>query len=97
MEAIIRRLNPNDVALWKEIRLEALKNHPPAFGMSYEEEILYSDDKFREILAENQVFGAFDGERIVAIGVLDIYKQKKLAIGQDFGECMCVQKKEARE
>lgn len=34
----IRRLNPEDAVLYKALRLEALQNHPEAFGSDYEAE-----------------------------------------------------------
>lgn len=37
----IRKLTPEDAALYRTIRLEALRSHPEAFGSSYEEELEY--------------------------------------------------------
>ena len=79
MDSTIRRLTENDLEIWKEIRLEALKKHPIAFIMSYEEEVLYSDDKWHEILRENHVFGAFDRDKIVACGAFCISTPNKIA------------------
>ena len=75
----IRRLTIEDVKTYKEIRFEALKKHPEAFDGSYEEEILYSDEKFRNILTESHVFGAFDSNKIVAVGGFFIQTPKKLS------------------
>ncbi len=36
-EIIIRHSTPADVDSFRELRLEALKNHPTAFGADYEE------------------------------------------------------------
>lgn len=33
----IRRVKPDEAAAWREMRLEALRNHPDSFGDSYEE------------------------------------------------------------
>jgi len=36
----IRHINPADLQVFRELRLEALKNHPSAFGSDYEETLL---------------------------------------------------------
>ena len=36
-EIIIRHATSSDVDAFRELRLEALKNHPTAFGADYEE------------------------------------------------------------
>ncbi|GKU81501.1 hypothetical protein NCCP28_08970 [Niallia sp. NCCP-28] len=38
----IRILHTEDASVYQDIRLEALKNHPEAFGSSYEEEVHFS-------------------------------------------------------
>lgn len=63
----IRHLSIKDIDIYKSIRLEALKNNPEAFGATYEEEILYSDEDFRKLLVRLDIFGAFFEERIVGI------------------------------
>jgi ribosomal protein S18 acetylase RimI-like enzyme len=59
----IRLIIPADAALYREVRLEALKQHPEAFGSSFE----YESDKslawFEDRIAQSEIFGAFvDGE-----------------------------------
>jgi len=34
----IRRLEPHDAAAYRDLRLEGLRNHPEAFGASWEDE-----------------------------------------------------------
>lgn len=67
----VRRLFPDDFEIWKEIRLEGVKNHPTSFGGSFEEESLRSDEKWRSSLLASNIFGAFIQEKIV--GCLGYY------------------------
>ena len=59
----VRRLTAEDAKAFRAIRLEALNNHPEAFGASYEDEQGLALDCFADRLENNAVFGAFrDGE-----------------------------------
>jgi len=62
----IKQIDPENWAQWKTFRLEALKNTPEAFGASYDEEIYNSEQKWREFLSKNAIFGAFDDVTLVA-------------------------------
>lgn len=53
----IKKLTQKDWQLWKEFRLEALKNSPESFGSSYEEELNWSDVDFQQTLTKNDIFG----------------------------------------
>src|SRR5262245_44237767 len=55
----IRRLMPADARLFREIRLEALRQVPEAFGSTFEQECSQSLAQFEEVLAKADVFGAF--------------------------------------
>ena len=55
----IRRLTPQDWQIWKQLRLEALKNAPESFGSSYEEELRWSDLEFQNEINKSNIFGAF--------------------------------------
>ncbi len=61
----IKLLTENDWLSWKNIRLEALKNTPEAFGSSFEEESNLSDKDFQQTLNKNNVFGAFKHDGLV--------------------------------
>ena len=66
----IRTLSPDDAALYRALRLEALRDTPMAFSSSYEEESLRSLDEFRARLPDDgisAVFTVFDGERAVGM------------------------------
>lgn len=63
----IRQLTTDDWSLYKQVRLKALKECPEAFGSSYEEEAEYSENQFKEMLAQNDLFGVFEGEALIAM------------------------------
>lgn len=65
MNCIIRRLDAGDTGLYREIRLEALKNSPEAFGDSFEDQMDAPDKAFQERLEKNIVFGAFIEDQLV--------------------------------
>ncbi|WP_227267977.1 GNAT family N-acetyltransferase [Roseobacter weihaiensis] len=69
----IRRLVPSEGAAYRQIRLEALKTAPDAFGSSYEAEAARDLSHFEERVASGCVFGAFDRGRI--IGMVGFYQQ----------------------
>jgi ribosomal protein S18 acetylase RimI-like enzyme len=71
MDIIIRKLQPHESAIYREVRLACLKNVPEYFGSTYEEEVLNPKFMF-ETYIENEspdhvIFGAFDGERLIGI------------------------------
>jgi ribosomal protein S18 acetylase RimI-like enzyme len=63
-----RRLGESDIASYREIRLEALKNHPGSFGDSWEAAKDRPDSAFAEAIEQMAVFGAFtESGRIVGL------------------------------
>ena len=71
MTIMIRKLEPHESSIYREIRLACLKNAPQFFGSTYEEEAL-SPKLFLETCIENEsadhvMFGAFDRERLIGI------------------------------
>lgn len=65
MSFSIRQLQPDDWKIWKKIRLEALQNHPEAFGASYNEYLNRIEDDYRANLRETFVLGAFAAGALV--------------------------------
>jgi len=55
----IRRLEVSDVALYRDIRLEALKKNPEAFGSTFERESAQPLSWFEATLGRAAIFGAF--------------------------------------
>ncbi|MFC4411780.1 GNAT family N-acetyltransferase [Chungangia koreensis] len=70
----IRLLHESDAASYWDLRLEALKNHPEAFGSSYEEAIRREKpvEGVKRNLAnpDNFTFGAFDGKSLIGMVTL---------------------------
>ncbi|UFX48325.1 GNAT family N-acetyltransferase [Bradyrhizobium sp. 41S5] len=66
----IRRLLPADAALYRDIRLEALRFSPEAFGSAYETESVHPGEWFADRLTSGAVIlGAFrDGELAGIVG-----------------------------
>jgi ribosomal protein S18 acetylase RimI-like enzyme len=81
MSAIsIRPLTHSDVHAFRELRLEALANHPEAFSSSYEEESPRSLDQFKARIPADgpqAIFGAFAADRLVGMAGFVIYDRPK--------------------
>ena len=73
----IRRLEPADAALYREIRLEGLRNNPEAFGNTFEAESARPLSLFSERLRDSEILGAFEGSEIVGIAGLLVGKRTK--------------------
>lgn len=56
----IRRITESDLSTFRELRLEALRLHPDAFGASYDECQQKPLHFFAEQLRSSTVFGGFD-------------------------------------
>ncbi len=75
----IRLLQEHDAAVFRDVRLRALKEHPEAFGSSYEEQKDMPLEKWQERLrpspvGDNGYFGAFDKEELV--GIIGFFRQQ---------------------
>lgn len=77
MTYTLRSLNPDDWKIWKEIRLESLKLYPEAFGSSYEESSLMSDDSFKQALQDTLVFGAFKEQKLIGVARFSVSQGNK--------------------
>ena len=74
---MIRRLQQSDAAIYRTVRLDALRLHPEAFGSSYEEESQYPLEDFaRLVMPPDTVLGAFASGRLV--GITGLYASRKL-------------------
>ncbi|HEY1727903.1 MAG TPA: GNAT family N-acetyltransferase [Candidatus Baltobacteraceae bacterium] len=63
-------MRPDEWEPFRAMRLHALQSEPGVFLMSYAKESAQTDDEWRELLRgdeKKQVFGLFDGERLVGI------------------------------
>jgi ribosomal protein S18 acetylase RimI-like enzyme len=67
----IRRLGPADAVLYRDIRLEALRCNPEAYGSTFDAENSQPLSWFVNRLDGSEVFGAFHGSELVGVaGVL---------------------------
>src|SRR5437867_13286554 len=71
MRLTIRRFRPDEAALLRGIRLEALKLSPETFGWAYEDEARQDEAFFAARLAATAVWGVFDGEAPVGMASLE--------------------------
>jgi ribosomal protein S18 acetylase RimI-like enzyme len=72
---IVRKLTPEDVVYYRDIRLQALAESPDAFAATFEEEERSSLDVFSDRLAALSVFGAFADGGIV--GMVGLYVDQR--------------------
>jgi RimJ/RimL family protein N-acetyltransferase len=75
----IRKLRPDEAGLFREIRLEALKSNPEAFGATFEVENAKPLDWFAERLSSFDVFAAFRGGELLGIAGFAINNGAKMA------------------
>lgn len=88
---VYRNLIPSDSKQYRELRLEALKNHPLSFGPVYEAEIK-KDKLYFESLIEKQdgienIFGAFDEGKIIGTC---FFSQEEYEVKKHWGQLIQV-------
>ena len=66
-QILIRRLGMSEAAAYREIRLEALRCSPEAFGSTFDAESARPLERFAERLSNGTVFGAFRYTEIVGM------------------------------
>lgn len=70
---MIRRVNPDDVEVYREVRLRALQDSPSAFASTYEAELAEPDEHWADRVAraatgnERAMFLAYDGAECVGL------------------------------
>lgn len=83
-QIVIKPLPSDQWQKYRDIRLEALKTDPTAFGRTYDETAKYPEKRWRKQLEQKtsednvSMFFAFDGEKI--IGMIGLYWRNKPAI-----------------
>ncbi|MBS8266777.1 GNAT family N-acetyltransferase [Mesobacillus boroniphilus] len=68
----IRQLHGNDAEMYRLLRHEALRINPEAFSSSYEDEMYYEEQEYRQRLDSKftYTFGAFDEGKLVGVVTL---------------------------
>lgn len=66
---MLRQLKLQDWKIYKEIRLECLKNTPWAFGTRHVDEVLKEDKYWQDTISNPHriIFGIFDNDKIMAM------------------------------
>lgn len=75
----IRRLAPTDAVVYRDIRLEALRCNPEAYGSTFEAENARRLTWFSDRLTGSAVFGAFQDSELIGIAGLFIGEGEKEA------------------
>src|SRR5438552_17139644 len=75
----IRRLEASDAALYGDIRLEALKKNPEAFGSTFERESAQPLSWFEATLGRAAIFGAFLDGGLAGIAGYGAHENSKQA------------------
>jgi ribosomal protein S18 acetylase RimI-like enzyme len=75
----IRRLTEADAVLYRDIRLEALRANPEAFGSTFEIENAQPLSSFSTTLGNSTVLGAFRDSKLVAIAGFAVHRGQKMA------------------
>ena len=73
----IRLLTCDDAVLYRDIRLEALRQHPEAFAATFEDEFAKPSDWFEERIAQSRIFGAFLAQALVGVVGLRTHEDAK--------------------
>jgi RimJ/RimL family protein N-acetyltransferase len=78
-DRLLAQENAADAALYRDIRLEALRANPEAFGSTFEIENALSLSWFFDRLGTSTVFGAFSNTGLVGIAGFEIQQGQKRA------------------
>jgi RimJ/RimL family protein N-acetyltransferase len=75
----IRRLEPSDAALYRDIRLEGLRKNPEAFGSTFEKEDAQPLSWFAAVLGDTDIFGGFLDGRLAGVAAYAAQEGSKQA------------------
>jgi GNAT superfamily N-acetyltransferase len=90
MDWHVRLLGPDDAAAFQALRLEALARDPCAFAATPEEESGQSLAEIAARLAQQSVFGAFDGDTLLGVAGFAVpARAKKRHKGSLWGVYVC--------
>jgi ribosomal protein S18 acetylase RimI-like enzyme len=81
----IRRLTEGDADALRALRLDGLKRHPAAFGVTHDEEAAKPLSFFTEWIRDKAVFGAFVDGRLVGMASLAPWGSHIYAHHRDLG------------
>jgi GNAT superfamily N-acetyltransferase len=81
----IRRLTAQDALAYRDIRLDALRHSPEAFGSTFERESAEPLTWFADRIANYPVFGAVRDDTLVGVAGLILHQGKRAHIGSLWG------------
>src|ERR1041385_1504554 len=97
MPIMIRKLQPDESLIYRQVRLECLKNAPVNFGSTYEEEVLNPKLRFETYIENNSpdhvMFGAFDEGKLIGIAGFNRMERQR---AMHRGEVVQVDRKSTR-
>jgi CubicO group peptidase (beta-lactamase class C family)/GNAT superfamily N-acetyltransferase len=76
-QIVIRRLSTDDLALYRDIRLEGLRLNPEAFGSTLEREEAQPLEWFADRLANSDLLGAFADGALVGVAAFGAHQGPK--------------------
>lgn len=79
MNWTIHRLTEADAPAYRELRLEALRTHPEAFGADFEDEAGHDVDWFAERIGRSAVFGASADDQLLGSSTFFRVAERKSA------------------
>lgn len=71
-DRIVRRLVPDEAALYRALRLESLTLAPEAFGATLESTRGIPEERWKELLAKDYVLCAFTGDQALGMARLSL-------------------------
>ena len=74
----LRRVTVEEAGCFRELRLQALQQHPRAYAQTYDEECHQPEGAFAQFLNVNIVLGAYVDNRLIGFTVLTPFRQSKL-------------------
>jgi L-amino acid N-acyltransferase YncA len=72
-------VTPEEAARFRELRLQALQQHPRAYAQTYDEESHQPDHAFAQFVTANVVLGAYADGTLIGFTILTPFRQSKLS------------------
>ncbi len=74
----IRPIVVSEWNVWKAFRLFALQESPLAFGSTFAEEILFSDERWKQQLETMTIFGAFAESKLIGCAGFRVHEMLQM-------------------
>ncbi|NJM42372.1 MAG: hypothetical protein HC853_17350 [Anaerolineae bacterium] len=87
-DLLVRPATEADADAFREMRLEALRNHPEAYSADYDEQVNRPHDRWAKQLTSGNTFVACDGDKLVGMAGIYIEAKPKPNTKAISGACM---------